>query len=45
MVIAKSHTLSMLLSGLVLMDPLPIGSHVMKPERYPDPKKMVDELA
>ena len=25
-------------------DPLPIGSHVMKPERYPDPKKMVDEL-
>jgi len=25
-------------------DPLPIGSHIMKPERYPDPKKMVDEL-
>ncbi|MFB9844941.1 glycoside hydrolase family 31 protein [Mucilaginibacter ginsenosidivorans] len=25
-------------------DPLPIGSHVMKPERYPDPKAMVDEL-
>jgi alpha-D-xyloside xylohydrolase len=25
-------------------DPLPIGSHVMKPERYPDPKEMVDEL-
>ena len=22
----------------------PIGSHVMNPERYPDPKKMVDEL-
>lgn len=25
-------------------DPLPIGSHVMKKERYPDPKAMVDEL-
>ncbi|GAA4327128.1 hypothetical protein GCM10023149_30360 [Mucilaginibacter gynuensis] len=25
-------------------DPLPIGSHIMKPERYPHPKKMVDEL-
>jgi alpha-D-xyloside xylohydrolase len=25
-------------------DPLPIGSHVMKTERYPDPKAMVDEL-
>lgn len=25
-------------------DPLPIGSHVMKQERYPDPKKLVDEL-
>ncbi len=25
-------------------DPLPIGSHVMKPERYPDPKALVDEL-
>ena len=25
-------------------DPLPIGSHVMKQERYPDPKAMVDEL-
>jgi len=25
-------------------DPLPIGSHVMKPERYPDPKAMVAEL-
>lgn len=25
-------------------DPLPIGSHVMKPERYPDPKGLVDEL-
>lgn len=25
-------------------DPLPIGSHVMKAERYPDPKAMVDEL-
>jgi alpha-D-xyloside xylohydrolase len=25
-------------------DPLPIGSHVMKPERYPDPKAMVNEL-
>jgi alpha-D-xyloside xylohydrolase len=25
-------------------DPLPIGSHVMKPERYPHPKKMVDAL-
>ncbi|MEZ2339433.1 glycoside hydrolase family 31 protein [Mucilaginibacter sp. RCC_168] len=25
-------------------DPLPIGSHVMKPERYPHPKQMVDEL-
>ncbi len=25
-------------------DPLPIGSHVMKPERYPNPKAMVDEL-
>jgi alpha-D-xyloside xylohydrolase len=24
--------------------PLPIGSHVMYPERYPDPKAMVDEL-
>jgi alpha-D-xyloside xylohydrolase len=24
--------------------PLPIGSHVMNPERYPDPKAMVDEL-
>jgi alpha-D-xyloside xylohydrolase len=25
-------------------DPLPIGSHVMKPERYPDPKKLVQDL-
>lgn len=25
-------------------DPLPIGSHVMKPERYPDPKALVNEL-
>ncbi|MFD2327150.1 glycoside hydrolase family 31 protein [Mucilaginibacter galii] len=25
-------------------DPLPIGSHVMKPERYPNPKALVDEL-
>jgi len=25
-------------------DPFPIGSHVMNPARYPDPKKMVDEL-
>ncbi|MDT3401365.1 glycoside hydrolase family 31 protein [Mucilaginibacter terrae] len=25
-------------------DPLPIGSHVMKPERYPNPKSLVDEL-
>ncbi|MFD1257831.1 TIM-barrel domain-containing protein [Mucilaginibacter terrae] len=25
-------------------DPLPIGSHVMKAERYPDPKALVDEL-
>jgi alpha-D-xyloside xylohydrolase len=25
-------------------DPLPIGSHVMKPERYPHPKQLVDEL-
>jgi alpha-D-xyloside xylohydrolase len=25
-------------------DPLPIGSHVMKPERYPHPKLMIDEL-
>ncbi len=25
-------------------DPLPIGSHVMKAERYPDPKAMLDEL-
>jgi len=25
-------------------DPLPIGSHIMKPERYPHPKKLIDEL-
>lgn len=25
-------------------DPLPIGSHVMQPQRYPNPKVMVDEL-
>ncbi len=25
-------------------DPLPIGSHVMKPERYPNPRAMVEEL-
>jgi alpha-D-xyloside xylohydrolase len=25
-------------------DPLPIGSHIMNPERYPDPKALVDEL-
>ena len=25
-------------------DPLPIGSHVMKQERYPDPKALVDDL-
>ncbi|HEY6899848.1 MAG TPA: glycoside hydrolase family 31 protein [Puia sp.] len=25
-------------------DPLPIGSHVMNPTAYPDPKAMVDEL-
>jgi alpha-D-xyloside xylohydrolase len=25
-------------------DPLPIGSHIMNPERYPHPKVMVDEL-
>jgi len=25
-------------------DPLPIGSHIMNSERYPDPKKMLDEL-
>lgn len=24
--------------------PLPIGSHILNPERYPDPKAMVDEL-
>ena len=25
-------------------EPLPIGSHIMNPTRYPDPKKLVDEL-
>jgi alpha-D-xyloside xylohydrolase len=25
-------------------DPLPIGSHVMRPDRYPHPKQMLDEL-
>lgn len=25
-------------------DPLPIGSHIMKPERYPNPKALVNEL-
>ncbi len=25
-------------------DPFPIGAHVMNPARYPDPKKMIDEL-
>ncbi|MBD1391521.1 glycoside hydrolase family 31 protein [Mucilaginibacter glaciei] len=25
-------------------DPLPIGSHIMKPERYPHPKQLVDAL-
>jgi alpha-D-xyloside xylohydrolase len=25
-------------------DPLPIGSHVMKAERYPNPKALIDEL-
>lgn len=25
-------------------DPLPIGSHIMKPERYPHPKQLIDEL-
>ena len=25
-------------------EPLPIGSHVMNPDRYPNPKEMVDEL-
>jgi alpha-D-xyloside xylohydrolase len=25
-------------------EPLPIGSHVMNPQRYPDPKAMVDSL-
>jgi len=25
-------------------DPFPIGAHIMNPARYPDPKKMVDEL-
>ncbi|MEO7216285.1 TIM-barrel domain-containing protein [Mucilaginibacter sp.] len=25
-------------------DPFPIGVHIMNPDRYPDPKKMVDEL-
>jgi len=25
-------------------DPLPIGSHIMNPDRYPNPKKMLDEL-
>jgi alpha-D-xyloside xylohydrolase len=25
-------------------DPFPIGTHVMNPARYPDPKKMIDEL-
>ncbi|PTQ95789.1 alpha-D-xyloside xylohydrolase [Mucilaginibacter yixingensis] len=25
-------------------EPLPIGSHIMKPERYPDPKAMVSAL-
>ncbi|EHQ25985.1 glycoside hydrolase family 31 protein [Mucilaginibacter paludis] len=25
-------------------DPFPIGAHVMNPARYPNPKKMVDEL-
>ncbi|AMR32233.1 hypothetical protein A0256_12775 [Mucilaginibacter sp. PAMC 26640] len=25
-------------------DPLPIGSHIMKPERYPHPKQMIDSL-
>lgn len=25
-------------------EPLPIGSHVMNPQRYPDPKAMIDEL-
>jgi len=25
-------------------DPFPIGAHVMNPARYPDPKKLVDEL-
>jgi len=25
-------------------DPLPIGSHIMNPDRYPNPEKMLDEL-
>ncbi|TSD67360.1 DUF4968 domain-containing protein [Inquilinus sp. KBS0705] len=25
-------------------DPLPIGSHIMKPERYPHPKQLIDAL-
>ena len=25
-------------------DPLPIGSHIMNPDRYPNPKAMLDEL-
>jgi alpha-D-xyloside xylohydrolase len=29
---------------LVWWSPLPIGSHIMNKERYPDPKAMINEL-
>lgn len=40
----KHIPLDVIVQDWYYWDPLPIGSHVMKPERYPNPKTMVDEL-
>ncbi|WP_165851962.1 glycoside hydrolase family 31 protein [Mucilaginibacter terrenus] len=41
----KNHIpVDVLVQDWYYWDPLPIGSHIMKPERYPHPKQLVDSL-
>jgi len=40
----KHIPLDVIVQDWYYWDPLPIGSHVMKPERYPNPKALVNEL-
>ena len=41
---AKHIPVDVIVQDWYYWEPLPIGSHVMNPQRYPDPKGMVDTL-